>query len=287
MEKYLFERSVDFGNYCYKAASNKGEVLFDELAMERIQMSVLMLNDLLLEQNHSYFQIDSLLVTQGMIHLFDVKNFEGIYVYKDDNFYLLGSNNDLQNPLEQLKRCERLLRKRLQENGINLPIKSHLIFINPKFTLLQAPLNETIILPTQLDHFFEKMNRIQANVTEKHVTISEKIMTYHKGEYPLVNVPTYTKSTLKYGNYCLKCHSFDVSVVGVGKLVCIECGFEESADQAVLRCVEEIGLLFPGEKIMTNLVQHWCGGAFSKKVICRVLKGNYTIKGYGQWTYYE
>jgi hypothetical protein len=54
----------------------KGECKFDQLAVQHLSDDWLAVNDLLLENNNRVFQIDSLLLRQGMIFLNDVKNFD-------------------------------------------------------------------------------------------------------------------------------------------------------------------------------------------------------------------
>ena len=60
----------------------EGEVMFDSLT-EKLQCECLILNDLLLKINNTTFQIDTLIISDT-IYLFEVKNFEGDYVYESD-----------------------------------------------------------------------------------------------------------------------------------------------------------------------------------------------------------
>ncbi|WP_331280798.1 nuclease-related domain-containing protein [Bacillus sp. UNC41MFS5] len=85
------------------------------------------------------------------IYPFEIKNFEGDYLYELGNFYPKLSKDEIRNPLHQLKRSKSLLRPLLKDLGTHLPIKGNVTFVNPNFTLYQAPLNEPIIHPTQLN----------------------------------------------------------------------------------------------------------------------------------------
>ena len=58
----------------------EGEQKFDLLA-ESIQEGRYIIIDLLLEVNNSYFQIDTLIISQGVIHLLDIKNFQGDWYF--------------------------------------------------------------------------------------------------------------------------------------------------------------------------------------------------------------
>jgi hypothetical protein len=126
----------------------------------------IILYDLLLENNNSLFQIDTLLISQNTIYLFEVKNYEGDFFIKADNWYTK-SGNEIKNPLLQLKRSVSLLRRLLQDYNISFSIEAYVIFINPEFTLFQASLNLPIILPTQLNRFMKNLNMNSSTLNEK------------------------------------------------------------------------------------------------------------------------
>jgi hypothetical protein len=91
---------------------------------------------------------------------------------------------------------------------------------------------------------------------------------------------------MKKGLTCCKCDSFSVTIVGK-KLICGDCGCEELVTVSVMRNVEEFKLLFPEQKITTNVIHEWCGVVDSRKRISRVLRKNLKIIGLGQWAFYE
>ncbi|WP_342042616.1 nuclease-related domain-containing protein [Bacillus sp. OTU2372] len=64
--------------YLYKEKGFEGEVQFD-LLREQLQSDCLILNDLLLEVNNTFFQIDILILFQEIIYLFEVKRRFGYY----------------------------------------------------------------------------------------------------------------------------------------------------------------------------------------------------------------
>lgn len=55
----------------------EGELIFEKEWLEPLLGECFILNDCLFEVNNTYFQIDTLLILQKMIYLFDVKNYEG------------------------------------------------------------------------------------------------------------------------------------------------------------------------------------------------------------------
>lgn len=262
----------------------EGEVQFDVFT-EKLQRSCYVLNDLLFEKNKSSFQLDSSLIFQGTYSLFEVKNFEGEYVFDAEYFKTL-SGRDIQNPLDQLKRSKLMLSQLLQSLGSKLTVEAYVIFINPQFTLYQTPPDLPFILPTQLDRFMSKLDQKPSLLNQSHKNLADKLISLHQTESPYTQLPIYEYEQIKKGMTCKVCHSFSVIVVGK-KMVCKECGCEELVALAIMRNVEEFKLLFPERKITTNIIQDWCRIVPCKKTISRSLGKNLKIIGKGQWAFYE
>ena len=67
----------DLKQYLNLKKGYEGEVAFDLLTAANLNNDVFVLNDIMLEINHSKFQIDSSLIIQDTIFPCEVKNFEG------------------------------------------------------------------------------------------------------------------------------------------------------------------------------------------------------------------
>jgi hypothetical protein len=264
----------------------QGELMFDQLTA-KLQNDMYVLNDLWLEANNTVFQIDTLIISQDTIYPIEVKNYEGDHFYdsESDSFLTL-NKTEKRNPLDQLKRCKSLLRQLLHNHGYHLPIEGYVVFVNPEFTFYQAPLNMSMIFPTQLNRFIKKLNEIPSKLNMKHKKLADLLISLHQNESPYTQLPPYTYEQLKKGIICVSCHSLTVSVQG-GKCVCNQCGHEEAVESAIIRSVEELRLLFPDRKITTNGVFEWCEVIGSKKRIRRVHMQNFKVKGYGRWFYFE
>ncbi|MBS4210608.1 nuclease-related domain-containing protein [Bacillus sp. FJAT-50079] len=250
----------------------QGEVMFDQLT-EKLQSKIYILNDLCLEFNRSIFQIDTLIISESVIFPLDVKNYEGDYIYGEEEFQRVMSDHKMPNPLNQLKRSHLLLRSLLKSLNIHLDIDGSIIFINPKFTLYQAPVNPSFIFPTQINLFLKTLNEIPSNLNDHHKRIADLLISMHQPESPFIRLPPYEYNQLRKGIICEACHSFHFKV-SERKLVCNQCGRVENIDSAVLRNVEEFRLLFPNRKIRTNCIHEWCNIISSKKKIRRILSQN-------------
>ncbi|MBS4174502.1 nuclease-related domain-containing protein [Bacillus sp. FJAT-49736] len=262
----------------------EGEVMFD-LLTETLECDCFILNDLLLQMNNTTFQIDSLIITADILYLFEVKNFEGDFYYEKEQLFMK-NKFEVTNPLVQLRRNESLMRQLLQSNGYNLPVVASVVFINPEFTLYQAPLNLPFLFPTQVIRYLNQLNRKSIKINNKQRILADKLASLHLDESPFTQLPSYDYDQLQKGIVCIKCNSFLLSIKGM-RICCKECGHTEVVSTSILRSVEEFRLLFPNEKITTGKIYEWCKIIDSKKRIQRVLEQHYKLVGVHQWSYYQ
>lgn len=262
----------------------EGELLFDNLT-EQLHCECLILNDLLLEVNNTIFQIDTFILINGKIHYYEVKTFEGDFYYEANKLFKK-PKQEVSNPLLQINRSETLLNQLLRNHGCHLPIDASVVFINPSFTLYQAPLNLPAILPTQINNYMKTLDATPVKINEKQKKIADLLMSLHITKSPFTKVPNYTYQQFRKGITCEKCDSFSVVVEGK-KCICKECEHKESVTNAVLRSVKEYQILFPEEKITTNLIYDWCQVVPTKKWIRQILKKSYKLVGVHQWAYFE
>ncbi|CAM4068312.1 NERD domain-containing protein [Mesobacillus thioparans] len=267
----------EHSNYLYLEKGYEGEVIFDRW-MEEVEKGFLVLNDLLLEHGNTKFQIDSLFLSQ-IIHLFEVKNFEGDYYIEGDRWY---TNNgvEINNPLIQMKRAESLLRRMIRELGYNMNIESTLVFVNPNFYLYQAPRNLPIIFPNQIPRLLINLQKQFSPIKNTHTNLAERLLSLHSHDSPYSRLPEYSFDRLKKGIACSQCHSMN-TIVTRKALICTNCGKRETIHEAVLRNIRDIQLLFPEEALTVNRVHEWCQPIKTKKAIRNILSENYTLDGFG------
>jgi hypothetical protein len=262
----------------------EGEVKFDQLA-QSLQEERYIINDLLFEVNNSYFQIDTVIISQGVIHLLDVKNFHGDCYFKSDKLYSVTTNQEYKNPLDQLNRSSTLFRKLLQILKQDYLVEASVIFINPEFTLYQAPMDQPIILPTQVNRFLNKMNRTPSKLNAGHKKLAQNLISLHQSKNPYSLVPNYEYEKLRKGIYCKYCKSFLFSKENK-HFVCGSCSEHEKIEPVILRHVNEFEMLFPERKVTTHNIYEWCNTDLSIKTIYRILKKNYKTNGNTKDTYY-
>ncbi|MEQ2527484.1 nuclease-related domain-containing protein [Bacillaceae bacterium CLA-AA-H227] len=289
IHRYLSTRNSltekEYQYYSHLEKGFEGEKKFDELADIYLK-DMLFLKDLLLEQNNSHFQMDSLGCSKDGLYLFDIKNFEGDFIIEGDTWKTT-TGIEIKNPYHQLTRCLGLLKKYLLERKSNISIKAFLIFINPQFTLYQASPTPEIILPTQLDRFLQKLQMDTSNPGTRYNKLIETILSDKLSHYPNSNIPRYEYSELLKGVFCLECRQVMIPLIGRrGKLVCSECAKMESIESIILRSVKEYKVLFPERKVTTMGMYDWCNGTIGEKTIQRHLQKNFSRSSRGKFSYY-
>ncbi|KGR80414.1 nuclease-related domain-containing protein [Ureibacillus manganicus] len=263
----------------------EGEALFESY-IEQLQNNYLVLSDLFLQVNSTSFQLDCVMITDEKIFLYEVKNYEGDYFYDPKQDRISSKSKEITNPLPQLIRAETLLRQLLQTHGIRLPIVYNVVFVNPEFTLYNAPKDKPFIFPTQIQRYLKQFNNYSINQLNKNRFVAEKLLSLHTSDSKFWEIPPYEFDDLKKGITCEVCFSFRTSVKGYS-CICIECGHSEAISIALTRCVEEFKLLFSEDKITTNVIFDWCQGIVSRKTILRILESNYTKVGKTRSAYYK
>jgi ribosomal protein S27AE len=262
-----------------------GEVLFDKMT-ENLAEERYIIDDLLLKVNNSFFQLDKVIIAQDGIYLIDVKYHEGDYYLEGDKLYSVRSSREYKNPVIQLTRSETLFRQLLQNLKMNHLVRASVIFNNPEFTLYHAPMDQPIILPTQVNRFLKDLNITPSKLDESHKKLAQALLSMHQVKNPFATLPDYQYDQLKKGMHCSECGSLNTEI-GDYDLVCGKCGLHERVEKAIVRHIEEIKVLFPGKKITTQTVYDWCNGKVSRRTFLRVLKKHYVLVGRTSDTYYE
>ena len=272
----------EYSNYLYLEKGYEGEVIFDR-RMEEIEKGFLVMNDLLLEHGNTKFQIDSLFISK-IIHLFEVKYFEGDYYIEGDRWY---TNNgvEIKNPLQQMERAESLLRRMVRDLGFNINIESTLIFVNPNFYLYQAQRNLPIIFPNQIPRLLHNLQKQITPIKNTHTNLADRLLSLHTQDSPYKRLPEYSFEKLKKGIACSHCHTLN-TIVTRKTLICNSCGKQENIHEAVLRSIRDILLLFPEEELTVSKIQEWCKSIKTKKAIRNIILDNYTLSGRGRGAHY-
>lgn len=247
-----------------------GEQLFDKLTVQ-LNSNCLTLNDLFLQPHLSNaFQIDSLILTERTLYLYEIKNYSGEYYY-DEEMLVKIPNFKVSNPLIQAQNTKNKLTIFLKELRYEIEIKAYATYVHPEFTLFNAPKHEGILLPSQLKSHFDNIQKQSKPLTNFHKEIAADLIAHQTDPMLFTNdIPNYSFAGLRKGLCCEECNSLDLELRR-NQYHCCSCGYEHFINSALSACIKEYQRLFPNDKLTTSILYIWCAGKISRKRITRML----------------
>ncbi|MFC6464012.1 nuclease-related domain-containing protein [Marinilactibacillus sp. GCM10026970] len=255
-----------------------GEEQFDTLLAKHLTSDALILNDLLLKNSGSTFQIDTLVISGGTIHLYEIKNYSGDYILTNEGLSTV-SGKIIRNPTIQLARTKQNLTNLIRETHFKHKIQAHVVFVHPTFTLYNASTTDSFIFPTQIETHLIKINDQLKMSSQKDRQLAEILVdgqeTQNQHEQ---TTPEYPYEQLEKGVVCPHCNTLSLSS-GLRMKSCLTCGHKVPLESAILESVRQYQVLFPEGKVTTNQIDDWCGKQTSTKSIRKVLETHFTMVG--------
>lgn len=277
----------DYSYYLNLKKGYEGEVQFDSI-IEKLTCDCLVLNDLLFKENNTVFQIDSLIITGESILIYEVKNYEGQFIYREDSLKVVASNKPILNPMGQLNRAQTLFAGLMNRLGCEIPIQSFLIFVNQKFTLFEAPARNELILPTMVQDHFESLNHNSSIIKNGHKKLAKKLSSMHLLDNYYNNIPSYDFKIIEKGVYCSNCNRKILKLLPHKQLhICHFCGYRQRSEEIILESAKEYLELFPDKKMTISSMEEWCDFMFSKDKIRPVLQNNFLMSGKRRYAHYH
>lgn len=264
-----------------------GEGYLDTLT-EALTCECLVLNDLTLQEGSNYFQIDALIITPREVHLYEVKNYGGEYIYKEGFFQSVTSGKEFHSPIERLNRHTSFLQSTLESCQMKMPIKPFVAFVDPEFMLYQAPFSQKLLLRSTLPKHFKQLNANSGKLTKKHFSLASQLCELSSQTPPsLQGVPQYEYKDLQKGIICTNCRKFIQVISRKSKTcTCESCGHKESVYKTALRHIQEYKRLFPERKVTISNIYEWCGGVISLRRLRSVLQREYKAESGGKYVHY-
>ncbi|GEK91013.1 nuclease-related domain-containing protein [Alkalibacterium kapii] len=181
--------------YANQIKGFEGEKMFDHILNES-GIDALFINDLLLITRDTFYQIDSLVITDEKIYLYEVKNFSGTFVYKDNGLYST-SGHAIQDPVAQAERKRSYLYNLLIQLGYSIDIEVHVVFINPECYIYDLSKKDTILFAGQLAGYFKDLADTLPKQSNKNLALAKQLIARHNSMYRPTNLPAYSFDQLR------------------------------------------------------------------------------------------
>lgn len=263
----------------------QGEVVFANALKKYMDHTHHIIYDINLSINCSATQYDVLLLTKENLLHFEVKNLSGDYYIKNDNWHYLLTNRQINNPLHQASRANRLLNDFLRSHQIKLEVISFTIFVHPQFYLYYAPINRNVIFPSQIKYFLENLNQT-SHKNFIYPDIYKLLTNSHIEKLPHEVLPEYPYEELEKGVFCNGCLRRLYSKTNKF-ITCNFCNKTLTIKEVIEKSTIEFSILFPDEPITINTIHLWTNQSFNKKTIAKHLNSFLTHIPNGKFSYYK
>ncbi|MGP6139909.1 nuclease-related domain-containing protein [Jeotgalibaca sp. A127] len=243
-----------------------GECSFDELGA-RIDDCAVRLNDLVLVVGGKLCQIDALYICDGVVYLFEVKNWMGAFDLMDGDFVGLSAC-----PLAQLKRSRMLLEELLRSMRVSVRVESRLVFVGTGVSLYGLRRDDPVLLPHQVQGYLNEL-RIRSGgfLRDSDVRLGQRLANHHVVNNPYQQLAKYCVEDVAGGVLCGECRVRMVEYSFL-RLTCPRCNIFEHKRNSLERTILELDTLFPPEKQRVHQIYLWCDKIFSKRMIHDYLK---------------
>lgn len=211
-------------------------------------------------------QFDFLVIGEGMVYHFDVKNYSGNYTYIDGLFKKDNGSVD-QTIMTQLKRADLILSQFLKRNGYRYQHVSRIVFVNETFSLKNFNGDACINFPSQIPGIINHLKQLGSPTQEDYrlarALIEADVEDNHRFVY-------YDYETLRKGYKCPRCKRYRrVSVVPNRKTVACVCGRKMSKSNYISECARQVWIL-KNAPFKIQEIAAWSG--CDKRTVQRALK---------------
>ncbi|KSU58718.1 hypothetical protein AS034_19640 [[Bacillus] enclensis] len=263
-----------------RLAGYRGEVSLDYVLGFLDAQEYVLLHGVRLEVDGKYFQIDTLVLSRKLILILEVKNLAGT-IYFDQVFNQLiqlkdGQENSYPDPLVQISRQERQLKRWIEKNNLpRIPIHSLVVISNDK-TLIKTSSNHKFlsdkvihkqILPTRINQLTNSVHKEAYSEKEfkKFIRIIKK--KHEESDPSILERYKITGEEILTGVICEICN-FRPLIRMHGSRYCSKC--QHSDKQGHLRALIDYELLLGPE--LTNKELKRFLNISSRHVSLRILK---------------
>ncbi|WP_034300196.1 nuclease-related domain-containing protein [Alkalibacterium sp. AK22] len=267
----------------------EGEITFDNWIEKHMAKGV-HLKDLTFKVNGTTFQVDSLLITNERIIMYEVKNYEGEYILKGNKLLKYDTEVEILNPTVQLERSSILLRQLLSQRKISYSIEAFVVYIHPNFTLYTSTVDRSILLLSLMNKHASKIQSLpcENNARAKDAALVKLLTEHSKENDPnhYQTFPLYYYTDLLKGVYCSSCRQLSIQQK-YKKCVCQLCQKSQCVYDSISQLVREYCILFPEQKLTVNSIHDWAKKKVSPYSIRQFLKKNYAEHGSKRDRYYS
>lgn len=259
-----------------------GERSFDHLVEQYLKHG-LVLNNLRFIINKQYFQIDSLVIMNGQIFIFEIKNLYYDVCYKENYFYFI-NGKPIEKLNEQRIRTPKLFKILLTQNHINSSFNYYTTFVNPDYKVYGYQANDNILEYQAIPRILIENSNYSLCKYDEH--IAEKLISLQYEEEKFNFRRRINIEALGMGVVC-HCHIAKYEKISNRKFKCPACNKAIDCNSYLKKAIEDIFLIYPMERLIVNLLKRWTENHVSSEKIRTYLNTHHKISKNGPLTFYR
>ena len=261
------EEKYDFG-LIGKGFYN-GEAVFNQMVREYLNPAILVISDLVVNDGQ-WYQIDNLILTGKKLYVNEIKYLKGPLTYNHGDLYI-NRKKMKDDYFRKFNRIKELLEYSLRQQGLEVEVIPHLVFMNPSMMFYGNSPELPVLLHNQVVPFLKNILPQGNHYSQR---VADFLLSMHTEENPFEKKNlSLDRSNLRHGIRCLKCSSLDLRF-DQWKSHCLKCGNVEFKAAGVRRNIKEFQILYPEEKPSPIDIYRWCNGKVSRRTIYQVLKSS-------------
>lgn len=235
------------------------------------------------------FECDLIVMTRLGLLVFEVKNYNGDFLYENNDCIKDGILLP-DNVFTQAKRNFRKIKGLARKSNPNLKVEGAIIFIGEHNTVtINSPVTDIKVLRR---NEFKKyiLNLVEIEKNHFH-EIDYGPFIQNLKKYEVINtiipdpVSEENSNKLRKGIYCVKCHSFNVTIKKFS--IHCSCGVIENRERGTVRTICEYGVLNFDKEIILQELQNFLNYQSSDNYLRRILKKHFTMHHKNRYTTYD
>lgn len=259
-----------------------GEAEYDRLFDVAGHGRLLIYRDLWMKIDKAVLQADSLIVTDDMLIVNEIKNYSGNYLYRDGRWFRNGRTGG-EDPLAQVSRTAGKLVRLAYHLPYRVEVEKKVVFVNPNLDMEidSDDAAQFAVGRPKLMSYFAELNQMSAGAAAyENANALRKFFIDDPMPLPVTDV-----RRLRAGNYCYGCGSYELWY-GRYKVKCRLCGYFETVEKMFARAIIDFAILFYDETITTAKIFNFIGKTLSERSIRRLLNKYCNKSGTNRDAYY-
>lgn len=190
------------------------------------------LHDICLQQDGTYFQMDSLLITPGFIVIFEIKNVAGkLNITTRPTQFIKelpsGERSVLQSPIAELERKRFYLNNWLKQRNVEIPIVEFVVFAYQNELSIESPTTVPVAFSYEVPNYLRAM-KVEREIIGAHQIkrIANKMVAAHQDyvPFPLCRQYKIDSGDIQRGIVCEQCQQLTMNWNQHKAWKCSACG---------------------------------------------------------------